>query len=52
MKSYMKAISVGNFALIRRSHNVPGQAHAGAAYGRDVIPVGIVKHQRADKKSE
>lgn len=29
MKSYMKAISVGNFALIRRSQNVPGQAHAG-----------------------
>ena len=29
MKSYMKAISVGNFALIRRSQNVLGQAHAG-----------------------
>lgn len=29
MKSYMKAISVGNFALIRRSQNVPVQAHAG-----------------------
>ena len=53
MKSYMKAISVGNFALITEEGlRMFPVRRMQATYGRDVIPVGIVKHQRGDKKSE